>query len=235
LTGAGRAGIQLDGVFKAFSGRPVLGGVDLEIRCGQLAALMGANGAGKSTLLRILATTVIPDAGSVRLAGVDVLADPACARRQIGVCLSEERSWYAQISGRRNLEFFATLHGLGRSERRSQVDATLSEVGLADAADRPFATYSTGMRLRLALARALLHRPSILLLDEPTRSLDPEGAEAFVTMLVKSAREDRRAILMITHDSREAARSDLVAVLRDGVIDELAQGSAMTPSAAALG
>jgi ABC-type multidrug transport system ATPase subunit len=232
VTDPDRAGIRLGGVCKAFSGRPVLRGVDLDIAAGELAAVMGANGAGKSTLLRILATTVLPDSGRVLLGGSDVTRDPAAARRQIGVCLSEERSWYSQLSGRRNLDFFAALQGFRRAERHRRVEATLNDIGLGDAADRAFATYSTGMRLRLALGRALLHEPQVLLLDEPTRSLDQAGAESFVDRLVHSAHEDGRAIFMITHDSREAARADTVAVLRDGVIEGTTGGSEGPPLAA---
>ncbi len=186
---------------------------------------MGGNGAGKSTLLRILASTLLADAGSAKVCGADVSGEPARARRHIGVCLSEERSWYSQISGRRNLEFFAALHGFRRTERRRRTTGVLDLVGLADAADRPFATYSTGMRLRLALARALLHEPRVLLLDEPTRSLDPAGADEFVEQLLKAARTDGRTIFMITHDVREAARSDAVAILRDGVIAQTMIGA----------
>jgi ABC-type multidrug transport system ATPase subunit len=225
LTGTEGAGIKLRGICKAFGGRPVLRGVDLEVGEGQLLAVMGGNGAGKSTLLRILATTLLADAGEASVGGANVSSDPARARRQIGVCLSEERSWYSQISGRRNLEFFAALHGYRRAERRRRTRRVLELVRLAEAADRPFATYSTGMRLRLALARALLHEPQVLLLDEPTRSLDPAGADEFVEQLLHAARSDGRTIFMITHDVREASRSDAVAILRDGLITQTMIGA----------
>ena len=171
----------------------------------EVAVLLGPNGSGKSTLLRILGTTVIADAGAIRVAGHDVLREPGAVRRSIGFLLADERSWYWRLTGRHNLEFFAALYGLSGKELKSRVTQLLGEVGLVDAADRPFGTYSSGMRLRLSLARALLPSPPVLLLDEPTRSLDPLATRHFTDLIRDLSVQRQTAILMATHDLHEAA------------------------------
>jgi len=227
-------GIRVTGLSKSLGGTPVLNGVDLTVPAGRVCALMGANGVGKSTLMRILATTVLSDGGSATVDGFDVARHPRSVRGAIGVCLAEERSWYGQISGRRNLEFFAALHGLDRKQARLRADTLLADFDLSAAADLPFATYSTGMRLRVALGRALLHEPAVVLLDEPTRSLDPASSEEFIEKLLATARADGRAVLIITHDVGEARRCDSVAVMRDGVIGTLLEPPTTSALAAAV-
>lgn len=137
--------------------------------------------------------------------GHDVVADPAAVRRVVGVSLGDERSWYWRLSGRRNLEFFAVLHGLNRAEAKSRAHELLDEVDLSEAADRRFDGYSSGMRARLSLARALLNRPSILLLDEPTRNLDPLASVVFRETVLRLVHEHRSSVLFATHDLHEAA------------------------------
>jgi ABC-2 type transport system ATP-binding protein len=209
-------GIRVEGLEKDFSGHAALRGVDLEVPWGAIVALLGANGAGKSTLLRILGTTVLPSRGRAAVAGNDVVAHPAAARRCLGLVLGEERSWYWRLSGRDNLEFFAALQGLRRSDARARAGELLAEVGLAEAADRRFDRYSSGMRARLSLARALLCEPPVLLLDEPTRTMDPVAASAFRGEVRRQAAAGR-AILFATHDLHEAAAiASRVVVMADG-------------------
>lgn len=194
-----------------------LTGVDLEVGAGEIVSLVGPNGAGKSTLLRIIGTTVVPDAGAVSVGGRDAIADPPSARQALGLMLGDERSFYWRISGRRNLEFFAGLHGMSRAEAAAEVDRLLALVGLAKVADRVVSGYSSGMRARLSLGRALLSGPRLLLLDEPTQSLDPVAAVAFRELALTLARDDQAGILLATHDLHEAvAISDRVAVLVNG-------------------
>ncbi len=212
---AGGAGISVRGLIKAFRGRPVLHGVDLEVPRGQIHAVVGRNGAGKSTLVRVLATTVVPDGGSVSIDGVDVLGSPRRARSHIGLCLADERSWYWPLTGRQNLDFFARLHGLSPAVRELRCDEVLSAVGLEEPADRSFNDYSTGMRLRLSVARALLHDPAVLLLDEPTRSVDPPGAASLMKLLREEV-DTGRTVLLVTHDLEEAAQLDGATALGDG-------------------
>jgi len=201
---ATRTPIFVRGIVKRFGAVTAAAGVDLEVGEGEIVALLGPNGAGKSTLLRILSTTVLPDEGTALLAGHRVDVDPAAVRRSIGVSLSEERSWYYRLSGRQNMEFFGALHGLSKPDARRRADELLEDVGLADAADRRFDGYSAGMRARLSLARTLLVDPPVLLLDEPTRALDPLAALDFRRRAMELA-SDGKAILFATHDLHEAA------------------------------
>ncbi|MBW3574832.1 MAG: ABC transporter ATP-binding protein [Actinobacteria bacterium] len=212
-------GVRVAELEKSFSGHIALHGVDLEVPWGGIVALLGPNGAGKSTLLRILGTTVLPDRGRAEVAGHDVVADPGAARRCLGLVLGEERSWYWRLSGRDNLQFFAALHGLRRSAARSRAAELLADVGLTEAADRRFDRYSSGMRARLSLARALLCEPPVLLLDEPTRTLDPMAASAFRGEVRRQA-EAGRAVLFATHDLHEAAAvaSRVVVMAGGGVV-----------------
>lgn len=179
-------------------------------------ALVGPNGAGKSTLLRILGTTVLPDAGSATVGGYDVSREDVQARRSLGLLLTEDRSWYWRLSARENLLFFSALHQLPRRVAVARIDELLFLVGLDEDGDRPVAGFSSGMRVRLALARAMLSDPAVLLLDEPTRSLDPPSARRFGDDVLELA-ERGRAILMATHDLREAERiATRAIVLQEG-------------------
>jgi ABC-2 type transport system ATP-binding protein len=209
------SGVTVRGLVKAFRGTTVLDGVDLDVPQGRLHAVVGRNGAGKSTLLRVLATTVLPEAGTASIAGIDVLASPRAARAQIGLCLADERSWYWPLTGRQNLDFFGRLHGLRSPDREARCAQVLSAVGLDEPADRSFNDYSTGMRLRLSVARALLHDPAVLLLDEPTRSVDPPGAAAMLDLLRDQVAAGRTVVL-VTHDLEEAAQADGATVLDGG-------------------
>lgn len=205
---------RMEGVAKSFAGRPVLRDVTLAVEPGEVVALIGHNGSGKTTLLRMLATTVLPDAGRIEIAGVDAIRSPLAARRHTGVTLADERAWYWRLTGRANLEFFAALHRMRRTEARERSAALLESVGLEADADRPFGEYSSGMRLRLSLARALLGDPALLLLDEPTRSIDPAGAEHFREMLAGYVRRTGAGVLLASHDLAEvvelAARAFLL-------------------------
>ena len=191
--------------------------VNLHVGHGQALGLLGTNGAGKTTLLKILATLILPNAGRVRVHGWDVEADADRVRRLVGYVSGDERSFYWRLTGRQNLEFFAAFAGLPRPTTRARIDALAVRLGL-DALDRRFATYSTGMRHRLAIARALLCEPAVVLLDEPTRSLDPL-ARADVHRLIRSELLETRGctIVLATHDLPEAQTlCDRLAILHRG-------------------
>lgn len=199
------SGIEVEGVRKRFRELDALGGVSLTVAPGEIVALLGPNGAGKSTLLRIIATLMDADAGRVRLAGHDTAADPLAARAAIGVMLGEERSLYWRISGRRNLNYFGALQGLERAAAQQRTGELLERFDLTAVADRRCGEYSTGMRARLGLARALIAKPPVLLLDEPARSLDPVAAADLRGLLSRLAGEERTAVLYATHDLHDAA------------------------------
>lgn len=219
-------GIRVREIRKRFGDVQALDGVSLDVEPGDVVAVLGPNGAGKSTLIRIIGTTVLPDSGSATVAGHDVVRDPADARRSLGMMVGDERSHYWRISGRRNLAFFAALVGLSRREAAARAERLLDAVGLTDAADRRVLGYSSGMRSRLSLARALLAEPPLLLLDEPTRNLDPLAAARFRETAMRLAAERRTGILFATHDLHEAvAISTRILVLAAGriALDESAR------------
>ncbi|HEV7734659.1 MAG TPA: heme ABC exporter ATP-binding protein CcmA [Candidatus Binatia bacterium] len=201
--------IRAEGLRRDYAGTPVLAGVDLLVEAGELVVLLGSNGAGKTTLLRVLATLLRPSGGVLSLFGGDARA----ARRRIGY-VGHESGCYADLTGAENLEFHAALHGVPSS----RVSELLEWTGLSSAARRPLRTYSRGMSQRLALARALLHRPDLLLLDEPYSGLDP-GAAARLDALLVSLRAAGHTILLTTHDlARVVPLSTRVAILHRGRI-----------------
>ena len=197
--------IAVSGVTKRFGGTEALRGVDLRVAPGEVVALVGRNGAGKSTLVRVVSTVVVPDEGQVVLQGVDALRDPVTARRRIGLTTGDERSYYWRLSARENLGFFAALHGFDRRRADEAALAALGAVGLGDAAEVRVDRFSTGMRSRLGVARAVLGDPAVLLLDEPTRSLDPVSAAQVRRLVLDLARRRAMAVLLVTHDAEELA------------------------------
>jgi ABC-2 type transport system ATP-binding protein len=211
-------GVTVEGISKRFGSRTrALDDVSFEARPGEVFALLGANGAGKSTLVRILATLLRPSAGSARVAGLDVTTRPAEARRAIGVALQEVGLDPAQrVRGIVGLH--ARLHGYTRRQGRERTRELLLLVGLEDVADRRVGTLSGGMRRRLDLALALVHRPRVLLLDEPTTGLDP-GSRRELWREIARLRESEVTILLTTQHLDEAEQlADRVAILAAGSV-----------------
>jgi len=195
----------------------VLRDVELEVPRGEIFGLLGPNGAGKTTLFKILATLVIPDGGGASVLGHDVTEAPARVRSVLAPVLGDERSLYWRLSARENLRLFAALHRLASAEAERRVDELLEEVGLAGTGRKLVGAFSSGMKQRLLLARALLSRPSVLLLDEPTRSLDPVAGREF-RRLIRTEIVGGRGItaMLATHSTEEAV--DLCD--RIGILDE---------------
>jgi ABC-2 type transport system ATP-binding protein len=164
---------------------PALRGVSLEVCEGEVLALVGANGAGKSTLLRILTTLLLPTRGCAYVRGFDVAREPAKVRLQIGYHTGGDACFYARLTARENLFLFAGLNNLTRDEAARRIDELAGAFRLGEWLDRQMRTLSTGNVHRLGLARAMLHRPSVLILDEPTRSLDPLAAAEFRRFLLR--------------------------------------------------
>jgi ABC-2 type transport system ATP-binding protein len=200
--------------------RTVLHGVNLTVARGELLGLLGPNGAGKTTLLKSLATLAIPDRGRVLIDGIDVVREPLRAKQKIGLCISEERSFYYRLTARANLEFFGALVGLhGRSLAR-RIDEVLEQVQLRAEIDQRFSTFSSGMRQRLTVARALLGDPEVILLDEPTRAVDPIHAEELRRFFRKRLIDELgKTVILATNLLEEAWRlCDRVAVINGGSI-----------------
>ncbi|MGH7167462.1 MAG: ABC transporter ATP-binding protein [Nitrospiraceae bacterium] len=182
----------------------VLRDVDLSVGRGEILGLLGTNGAGKTTLLKILATLILPTAGRITIEGVDVIREPHRAIQLVSLVTADERSFYWPLTGRQNLEFFAAFQGLSRDAACGRIEELQEQLGL-EALDRQFGIYSTGMRHRLAIARGLLRRPHVLLLDEPTRSLDPVAANGLRRLIRDTlVAQLGCTVVLATHNLQEA-------------------------------
>jgi len=200
--------------------------VSLSIQPGQILALLGQNGAGKTTTVRMLTALLNPTRGSARVAGYDVVKHPQEVRANVGV-LTEQHGLYMRMTGNEYLDFFGRIYGLDAQSRKTRSEYLLEYFGLAEAAHRRSGEYSKGMKQKLALARALIHDPSVLLLDEPTSAMDPESAQ-LVRNEISRLRSSKRTIIICTHNLGEAeALSDKIAIiyrgkiLLNGTLDEL--------------
>jgi heme exporter protein A len=201
--------IELSDVGRAYGERTALSGVTLTLEPGRTLAVFGANGAGKTTLLRILATLLRPHAGRARVLGRDLPQDGWAVRGRVGL-LAHDPLLYRELSARENLRFHARLHGVAEE----RVEALLDQVGLRPRADEPVRTLSRGMTQRVAICRASLHEPELLLLDEPLANLDPGAAEAVEPLIGRTAGSAR---VVISHDVEHGlAEADLVLGLRAG-------------------
>ena len=192
-------------------------GVSLNIQPGQILALLGQNGAGKTTTVRMLTALLGPTRGSARVAGYDVVKNPYDVRANVGV-LTEQHGLYMRMTGEEYMEYFGKVYGLDKGLRKQRSQYLLEYFGLADAARRRSGEYSKGMKQKLALARALIHDPSVLLLDEPTSAMDPESAQ-LVRNEIARLRSSKRTIIICTHNLAEAeALSDRIAIIYRGKI-----------------
>ena len=185
--------------------RAVLDKVCVSVTRGEIFGLVGANGAGKTTLLKILSTVLIPESGSVMIDGIDGLADPAQVRRRLAVVPADERALFWRVSAAENVRLFASLYGLMGRERDDAVAQALELVGLGDVGRQHVGSFSSGMRQRTLIARALVTRPPILIMDEPTRSLDPVTARELRRFIRDVLCTQLGAtILLATHSTEEA-------------------------------
>ncbi len=165
--------------------------------------MLGPNGSGKTTALKLISTMLLPDSGSVSVGGFDTQQNSGEVRRQVGIAVATERSFFPRLSARENLEFFAVLDEVRRSERTQRVEEVLHDTGLEENADTLVMKFSSGMYQRLGIARALVKRPSVLLLDEPTRSLDAATTAHFWTT-IRTLAEQHTTVLIATHNFAEA-------------------------------
>ena len=204
--------IALQGLERRYGERVALSGVTVEVPAGQTLAVFGANGAGKTTLLRVLAALLRPHAGAARVLGALLPGEAWKVRGRVGY-LGHDSLLYRELTARENLGYQARLHGVDLA----RVEERLAAVGLGRRADEPIRDFSRGMVQRLAAARATLHDPELLLLDEPRANLDPAAAQALEPLI---GRESGRTRVLITHDvERGLAESDLALGLRDGAQD----------------
>ena len=195
--------IRVEGLTRSFGEVRAIDGVGFEAMDGRITGLLGPNGAGKSTTLRILYTVLKPQGGSASIDGIDVVADPLATRRRIGV-LPHGAGIYPQLTARENIAYFGQLHGLGGDALARRVDELVGELEIGSFADRRAKGYSQGERIKVALARALVHAPRNLLLDEPTNGLDVMATRA-LRALVLRLRAAGHCILFSSHVMQEVA------------------------------
>ncbi len=202
-----------------------LKGISFSVKYGEIVGLLGPNGAGKTTTIKILATLLLPDEGEALVEGYDVVKEANEVRKRIGLMLTVEKGFYGKLTGRENLEYFAALYNIPKKIARKRIDILmhLLELDKLGASDRLFEEFSLGMKARLALARALLRDPPVLLLDEPTLGLDPPSARK-IRSLVRELAKNGKAILYTTHNMFEAEIvCDRILLIDNGVI--VAQGT----------
>jgi ABC-type multidrug transport system ATPase subunit len=214
---------------------PALRGVSFDVQRGEAVALLGTNGAGKTTLLRILATLLLPTKGRARVAGFDPAREPAAVRNHIGYHAGSDLGFYPRLTARENLRFFGRLNHLSDAYLETRIPAAAQQFQVADCLDRQVRTLSSGTIQRLSLLRALLHQPQVLLLDEPTRSLDPLAAGDFRRFL-KSEILGRHGttLLFASHTLSEIEfLADRIAVLKDGRLVAFDCAAALKSRAAA--
>jgi len=197
--------------------------ISLDVREGEIFGLIGPNGAGKTTLAKIIATLVQPTSGSVAVKGYDSVREDEHVRRQVGLATAEERSFYWRLTAEENLLFFARLYGLDEPAAMKRIGELLNRFEIAELARRRFGELSTGNKQRLAVARAMLANPPVLLLDEPTRSLDPLAASRMRSLIKSLATAEMRVTILLTsHNLAEVEElCERVAIIRDGRIQAL--------------
>ena len=207
------AAVDLRGVTRLFGAAPALVRVDLSIERGEAVVLRGPNGAGKSTLLRIVATALSPTYGGGSVLGFDLATGREEIRRRSEL-LTHRTRLYEELSARENLELFADLLGISRV----RVGEALERVALADVADERVRTFSAGMRQKVAVARAIVRDPELLLLDEPTTGLDTAARQAVDDMMLRASREGR-TLVIATHHGVAAGLAARVVTMRDGSVE----------------
>jgi heme exporter protein A len=205
--------IHIDGLSKSFGSLQALSGIDLSVGEGEFLTIFGPNGAGKTTLLRILSSLTKPTAGRILVAGHDIRIEPQKIRESVGF-ISHQPFLYESLSAFENIRFFASMYGISNAEEKAT--EVIRKVGLENRTHDLVRTFSSGMKQRLAVARAIVHDPRILLLDEPYSGLDQHGTRIFNEML-KLLKTQKRTILMTTHNISEGFElSDRVAILSNG-------------------
>lgn len=221
-----RLAVVATGLTKSFGPRPVLRGVDLKVRAGECLVIFGPNGAGKTTLVKILATLMRPTSGKLQVAGWDAGEHPNEVRRRLGM-VSHQSYLYGDLTARENLEFYGRMFGLG--QLRERIDAVADQLGLGHFLDQRARALSRGMQQRLSLARAVLHQPAVLLLDEPETGLDQQALTLFGSLLSR-VRTGNCTVIMTTHNlERGLAMADRAVILSKGrlVYEQSGRGSGL--------
>ena len=210
-------GLEAESLGRRFGDVTAVDDVSLQVRPGEIVGLLGPNGAGKTTTLRMLAGILSPDRGRVLIDGLDMQADPIAAKRRLGF-LSGDTQLYQRLSPREMLRYFATLYELAPARASKRIDTLIAELDITSFAGRPCGTLSSGQKQRANVARAFLHEPQLLILDEPTNALDVVSGQ-FIVQAIRRARDAGRAVLLSTHIMGEAEYlCDRIALIHRGRI-----------------
>ena len=209
--------IYVENMTKRFEKVDALAGISFSVRQGELFGFLGPNGAGKTTTINMLTGLARPNAGTIRIGGIDCTANPRAAQHLVGV-VPDESNLYPELTGFDNLYFCAALYGMAKTERQVRARELLEIFDLAKAADRKFAVYSKGMKRKLTIAAGIIHRPSILFLDEPTTGIDVASARQ-LRQLIANLHHEGTTIFLTTHYIEEAERlCDRIAIIVSGRI-----------------
>ena len=218
--------IQIHEVTKQFKDKKkyvtALKHVSLNIREGEVIGLLGENGAGKTTLLRSIATLIEPSSGTIRVANFDTVQQSAEVKKRLGVLFGSETGLYERLTARENLEYFGSLYGLGKHETKIRIEKLAKMFGMRDYLDRRVGNFSKGMRQKVAIARAIVNKPEVLLLDEPLSALDMKLRKEMQLELMRMHKELGITFIFVTHDQEEAlTMSNTVVVMNDGIIQQM--------------
>jgi sodium transport system ATP-binding protein len=222
--------IRVEGLTRSFGAVRAVDGVGFEANDGRITGLLGPNGAGKSTTLRILYTVLRPQGGGASIDGVDVVADPLAIRRRIGV-LPHGAGIYPHLSARENIAYFGRLHGIGGADLARRVEELIAELEIGDYADRRAKGFSQGERIKVALARALVHAPKNLLLDEPTNGLDVMTTRS-LREVIRRLRGEGKCVLFSSHVMQEVSAlcDDILVIARGAVVASGTPGELLAAS-----
>ncbi|MBN1487919.1 MAG: ABC transporter ATP-binding protein [Anaerolineae bacterium] len=225
--------IQIEGLTKEFGSLVAVDNVTLTVQPGEVLALLGPNGAGKTTTVRMLSAILKPTQGMARIDGYDVVTHARQIRERVGV-LTEMPGLYTRMTGREYLDFFGEIRGFGKQKRQERIEYLADWFKMSFALDRRLGGYSKGMAQKIALIRTLIHNPPVLLLDEPTSAMDPQSARLVRNTILQMRGEDKRAIIICTHNLPEAEElADRIAIIRAGRI--IAEGTLPALKAKMLG
>ena len=213
--------IEIKNISKNFKNKEALKDVSFKVDSGEILGLLGENGAGKSTLLRIISTMLLPSEGSAEVEGYDILKSPQEVRKNIGILFGSEVGLYERLTARENLEFFAKLNGMSNKESNERIDYLINKFSFAEYVDKKIITLSKGMKQKIAIARSVVHNPSVMLFDEPDSGLDFKASKTIFDFM-EECKEEGKTIIFSSHSMENIKNySDRIVVLHRGKITKI--------------
>lgn len=213
--------IEIKNISKNFKNKEALKDVSFKVDSGEILGLLGENGAGKSTLLRIISTMLLPSEGSAEVEGYDILKSPKEVRKNIGILFGSEVGLYERLTARENLEFFAKLNGMSNKESNERIDYLINKFSFAEYVDKKIITLSKGMKQKIAIARSVVHNPSVMLFDEPDSGLDFKASKTIFDFM-EECKEEGKTIIFSSHSMENIKNySDRIVVLHRGKITKI--------------